>query len=482
MAVDRGLPAYEMSLTLINPTTLETQQIAAATSSEVDSAVQASHEAFATWGAHPHLKRLEILSRFFELLVANTQILVESVHRESGKTLGEARGEVAKGLETLQYTLGVGLFTDEQMQVSSQVWCSSTRVPLGVVVSIVPFNFPFMVPMWSLPMCLATGNTLVLKPSEKVPLTMSIAAKLFSQAGGPPGVLTLVNGAKDQVEQLVAHPLVKAVVFVGSSRVARHVAERCNALHKRSLCLGGAKNHLVAADDCDIDMTAADVVASFTGCAGQRCMAASLLLPVVNSKCSQQELISLIVKKAAALTAGCNAGQMGPVIDQMAVDRVCKAIADAEQAGDKILLDGRKWLNAASNPGKGYFVGPTIIHHKSMSPLLTTELFGPVLSILDVPSLDAAIAIENSSSYGNAACIYTRSPIIANHATSRFQSGMLGVNIGVPVPREPFGFGGNKDSKFGVGDVTGKESLGFFTRSRKVSTKWAVPKDKTWMD
>jgi malonate-semialdehyde dehydrogenase (acetylating)/methylmalonate-semialdehyde dehydrogenase len=312
---------------------------------------------------------------------------------------------------------------------------------VGVVVSIVPFNFPFMVPFWTLPIALAMGNVVVIKPSEKVPLTMMKAMDIFREAGLPDGVVNLVNGTRETVEFLVDSPSVKAVTFVGTSAVARSLAHRARLLvcslpshqDKRVIALGGAKNHLVAARDCNIEMTSSDVVASFSGCSGQRCMAASVLLLIGE----QTELVDAIVKKAECILPGDGSREMGPVIDCASRDRIIAYIDEAEAGGAKILLDGRKW-----GKKEGWWVGPTVIMHGKRDKAMKDEIFGPVLSVFVVASKDEAVEIENESEYGNAACIYTQDGGVAEWFVKRFSAGMCGVNIGVPVPREPFSFGG----------------------------------------
>jgi len=318
-----------------------------------------------------------------------------------------------------------------------------------------------------------------LKPSEKVPLTMNRVAALFREAGFPPGVINIVNGAAETAKMLVDHKDIRAVTFVGTSNVAEQIYKQGTSLNKRVLALGGAKNHLVANPDCKIEMTAQDIVNSFTGCAGQRCMAASVLLTIG----PQPELIAEIVKRAKSLAFGqeAGAGKMGPVIDAASVQRINAYITEAEWQGAEILLDGRK-VDAPHNAANGYWVGPSIVKHtKKSDKMLREEVFGPALSILEVATKEEAIEFENGNPYGNAACIYTNDPWTADWFTKHFSAGMLGVNIGVPVPREPFSFGGINRSMFGNGDITGEGAINFFTWTKKVTTKWAVPVEANWM-
>ncbi|RKP25790.1 Aldehyde/histidinol dehydrogenase [Syncephalis pseudoplumigaleata] len=440
---------------------------------EVDAAVSAAAEAFPAWSSRTYKDRAQYIIRFHQALIAHEDELAELVVTEHGKTKDEAIGSVRKGVETVEYAIGLPqIAAGRAAEVSRGVQCQERRDAVGVAVSIVPFNFPIMVPMWTLPIALGCGNTVVLKPSEKVPLTLnrvaSIAAEIF-----PPGVVNLVHGDKDAAQLLIEHPKVRAVTFVGTTAVARHVSSQCRALGKRCLALGGAKNHLVAVPDCNIEMTAQDVVNSFSGCAGQRCMAASVLLLVGE----QPELLDLICMKAAALEPGRGSRQVGPVIDAASRDRIVGYINEAEQSGAQILVDGRGW---ADRPGS--WVGPTVILHKSREDrALHDEIFGPVLSIYVCQSAGEAIEIENANPYGNAACIYTSSGAVAEWFTKRFSAGMMGVNIGVPVPREPFSFGGINASSFGDMDITGDGGVEFFTLRKKVTTKWTVPTEKSWL-
>jgi acyl-CoA reductase-like NAD-dependent aldehyde dehydrogenase len=334
-----------------------------------------------------------------------------------------------------------------------------------------------MVPLWTIPIALAAGNCVILKPSEKVPVTMSIMADLFKQAGIPDGAFNIVNGTKEAVTAICTHKGIEAVTFVGSSPVAHYVASTCQQAGKRVLAMGGAKNHLIALPDCEREATATDVVSSFTGCGGQRCMAASVLV-IVEDQTSEfgDDLIRRIVEKSSKIQLGQGTNQMGPLIDPAAVDRVSRATEDAQKRGMKVLVDGRTWVGS---PATGYWLGPTVIEHPKGTthedPCLRDEIFGPFISIVRVSSRSEALAFENESGFGNAACIYTSSGDHADWFSKRFTSAMIGVNIGVPVPREPFSFGGMGASKFGChGDVTGDNAIEFFTRRRKITTRWPI--------
>ena len=361
------------------------------------------------------------------------------------------------------------------LKVSGAVSCQDRKDPLGVVASIVPFNFPFMVPMWTVPIALVMGNTVVLKPSEKVPLTMRRVASLFEQAGFPPGVFNMVQGTRECVESLIDHPDVKAVTFVGSSPIAKIVSTRCRSLHKRCTALGGAKNHLVALDDCDVEGASSDICVSFAGCAGQRCMAASVLLLIGE----QQPLLDSLIQKASNVQPGTAPKELGPVIDEASYKKIMSYIELAEKDGAEILLDGRSWKK-----DKGNWVGPTIIKHKSaQDKTMREEVFGPVLSVYTASSWEEAIEIENSNPFGNAASIYTCNGGNADWFLSRFRASMLGVNIGIPVPREPFSFGGlyGTNSKYGDMDITGDAAVEFFSNRIKVTSKWPMKRSHAEM-
>eukprot|EP00970_Alexandrium_tamarense_P019288 scaffold13861_cov290-Alexandrium_tamarense.AAC.1 len=417
--------------------------------------------------------------KLHSLIQQNAEQLAELIVLENGKNMTEALADVAKGNETVEYACSLPQLMQGKIdRVSGSVTCRDRRDALGVVVSIVPFNFPFMVPMWTVPIALVTGNTMVLKPSEKVPLTMCKVLELMEEAGFPSGVVNVVQGTKDAVEGLIDHELVKAVTFVGSSPIAKIVSERCHLLNKRCTALGGAKNHLVALPDCDVEGTASDVVVSYAGCAGQRCMAASVLLIVGPRDGERQQLLlNTVVEKAAKLKAGTDAGKVGAVIDETSLNKILGYIEQSEKEGSEILLDGRSWTADMKSTG-GNWIGPTIILHKNKTDkAMNEEIFGPVLSVYHVASWYEAIEIENSSPFGNAAAIYTNNGGHAEWFVSRFRASMLGVNIGIPVPREPFSFGGlyGTRSKYGDMDITGDGAIEFFTNRIKITSKWPTP-------
>ena len=441
---------------------------------DVAAAVAAAKAAFPGWKGTPYKDRAQVLYRLKGLLERDLDRLSWIVAHENGKTLAESRASVLKGVECLE--LGASLpnmSAGGQIDVSRGVNCRVDYEPLGVCAGVAPFNFPVMVPMWMLPQVLVAGNTFVMKPSEQVPYGALHLAKLFTEAGLPDGVLNLVHGGRAAVEGVVDHEDVKAVAFVGSTKVAKLLYARGAALGKRMLCLGGAKNHLVVVPDADVELTAANVVASAFGCAGQRCMAASALMAVGDV----DHIIEAMAVNARAMELG---ESMGAIINADAVARITRYIDEAEAAGAKVLVDGRGATVAGAEGG--YWVGPTILDGvQPGAAAACDEIFGPVLSIVRVDTLDEAIAIENANPYGNAASIYTTSGAVAQYALSRFEAGMVAVNIGVPVPREPFSFGGWNESKFGHGDITGVDGFRFWTRARKTTTKWALQTDQTWM-
>jgi malonate-semialdehyde dehydrogenase (acetylating)/methylmalonate-semialdehyde dehydrogenase len=441
---------------------------------DVARAVAVAKAAQVEWGRTPMKERAAVLFRLKYLIEKNLDELAWLISHENGKVIAEARADVEKAVECLEFGAGVpNAFDGGVLEVSRGVTCSVRHEPLGVVAGIVPYNFPLMVPLWMLPQALIGGNAFILKPSEKVPFTSARLAGLFVEAGLPKGLFQTVNGGRAVVEALCDDPGIKAVGFVGSTPVAKQVYARAAASGKRVLALGGAKNHLVLIPDADPEMTAVNVAASSMGCAGQRCMAASTLIAVGDV----DGIVDGLVAKIRGMTLGAD---MGPVIDQAAVARVHRYVGDAVERGAKLRVDGRG-ATVAGFEG-GYWVGPTVIDHvRPDMPAGCEEIFGPVLSIIRARTLDEAIAIENASPYGNAAVIYTSNGGTAEYAISRFQAGMCGVNVGVPVPREPFSFAGWNDSRFGAGDMTGADGYRFWTQLRKVTAKWALQKDATWM-
>jgi malonate-semialdehyde dehydrogenase (acetylating)/methylmalonate-semialdehyde dehydrogenase len=441
---------------------------------DLDVAVEAAAKAYPDWSHTTIKERVQIFYRYKTLLEQNLEELATIVHEENGKTMDESIAEVAKSVELTEFACSMPqLIQGEILEVSPGVECRVERKPLGVVVSITPFNFPHMVPHWTLPNAIALGNCMILKPSEVVPISANRIADMLKEAGLPDGVFNVVNGDREIVEAICDHPGIHAVSFVGSTKVAKIVYKRSTSNLKRCVALGGAKNHLIVFPDAHLEMTAKDVAASMSGCAGQRCMALSVVVGVGNV----DHIIEKLCEAARNIVPGVN---LGSVISKEAKERIEGYITEAEKAGAKILVDGRNI--SVKGHENGYYVGPTVIDNVTPDMnIAKEEVFGPVLAIVRAKNLDEAITIENSSNYGNAAGVYTQSGGLAREVMDRASAGMIGVNIGVPVPREPFSFGGWNESKFGVNDITGKSSIEFWTQLKKTSTKWNPEAGINWM-
>lgn len=441
---------------------------------EVDLYVERARAAFASWSVTPVKERVQPLFRFKQLVEDHIAELSECVTAENGKTIAESEAGIRKGLEVVEFATSFPVLqAGNLLEVSRGVDCFTRRFPLGVVCGITPFNFPAMVPMWMFPLAIAAGNTFLLKPSEQTPLTPIRFGELLREAGLPENVYQVVQGDRETVETLLDHPGIAAAAFVGSTKVARSVYARGIAAGKRVLALGGAKNHLVVVPDADPSVTSANVVSSATGCAGQRCMAASVLIAVGDCDAILDEIESRMREVVAGKS-------MGAIISAAAKQRVIGYIDRAEASGARIRVDGRK--SQVTDRPNGYYVGATMI--EDVDPdheCAREEIFGPVLTVLRVDSLDAALEIENANPYGNAASIYTSSGSTARYFQERASAGMVGINIGVPVPREPFSFGGWNDSHFGCGDITGTDGVAFWTRQKKVTQKWTAGAAQNWM-
>ena len=449
-------------------------QVTLSSAEAVAEAVAAADNAFPRWSSTPIKERAQVFYRYKSLLEMNLQELAALVSEENGKTVDEAKAEVLKSVEVTEFACSLPqLVAGEIEEVSRGVECRSERRPLGVVASITPFNFPNMVPNWTIPNALCLGNTMILKPSEQVPLSANRIAELLAEAGLPKGVFNVLHGDREVVEAICDHGGIEAISFVGSTKVAKEVYKRATSNLKRALTLGGAKNHLVVLPDANVEMTAANVAVSMTGCAGQRCMAASAMVAVG----SVDHVIERLCQKAREIVPGKN---LGAIISRQAKQRIEGYITTAESQGAKVLVDGRGVV--VEGRENGYYVGPTIIDYVTPDmSIAQEEVFGPVLSILRASSLDQAIEIENRSPYGNAAAIFTQSGGLARYFAEHASAGMIGVNIGVPVPREPFSFGGWNESKFGTGDITGKSSIELWTKLKKTTTKWNPEAGINWM-
>jgi len=426
-----------------NPATGEAvAEIPRCTREEISAAVEAAHAAFPKWSRTPVVQRCKVLFKFRELLEANAEEMVRLIIEENGKTREEAQGSFDRGIECIEFACGAPtlMMGDTVDRVGTAVDSWSVRYPIGVCVGITPFNFPFMVPLWMFPLAIACGNTFVLKPSDKVPRTAVRMVELAHEAGMPPGVLNLVHGAKDTVDILLAHPLVRAVSFVGSSAVAKYIYQTAANNGKRVQALGGAKNHSVVLPDADLKSTVAAVMGSSFGCAGERCLATSVVVAVGEAG---DPLVKELVRAADNLTVGngCEVGTgMGPVITGEAKKRILGYIDQAEKEGATLARDGRKDPVCGGN---GYFVGPTILDNvKPESRVAKEEIFGPVLSVVRVKDIQEALEVISRSEYGNAASVFTRSGGAARQFTQNVTAGMVGVNVGVPAPVAFFPFSG----------------------------------------
>jgi malonate-semialdehyde dehydrogenase (acetylating)/methylmalonate-semialdehyde dehydrogenase len=443
-------------------------QVPLSSGAEVDVAVRSARTAFPGWSATPIKERVQVFYHYRGLLERHFDELASLITEEHGKVRPEAEAEVIKAIELTEFACSLPqIVAGEVLEVSRGIECRIDRHPVGIVASIVPFNFPSMVPHWTIPNAIVLGNCMILKPSELVPLSAGRIAELLAEAGLPAGVFNVVHGGQEVVEAICDHPEITAVSFVGSTRVAKLVYRRATGNLKRALALGGAKNHLFVLPDADPNLTSTNVVASMSGCAGQRCMAGSVMLAVAET----DHIVRLMVEHARTVIPGQN---LGPVISREAKERIERYIDEAIAAGATLELDGRG-ARVAGREG-GFWIGPTILDHvRPDMKIAREEVFGPVLAIIRTEDLEQALAVENASPYGNAASVFTEDGDLARYVTERCGAGMVGVNVGVPVPREPFSFGGWNESKFGAGDITGRGSIEFWTQARKTTTKWRHP-------
>ncbi|WP_411273844.1 CoA-acylating methylmalonate-semialdehyde dehydrogenase [Daejeonella sp.] len=441
---------------------------------DLDTAVSSATTAFKTWGKMPIKERVQVFFRFKSLLEKYKKELANLVSEENGKTPDEGLAEIEKSIELTEFACSLPqLVTGELLEVSRGIECRTERVPLGVVASIVPFNFPSMVPCWTIPNAIALGNCMIIKPSEKVPLSIGRIAELLKEAGLPDGVLNVVHGNSEIVDSICDHPNIEAVSFVGSTKVAKIVYRRATQNLKRCLALGGAKNHLLVLPDAIPDMTAQNITASMSGCAGQRCMAASAMIAVGEV----DHIIERLCAEARKMVPGEN---LGAVINKESKARIENYISQAEKMGARVLVDGRNKVVAGKE--NGTYIGATIIDYVTPDmSVAKEEIFGPVISIMRTKTLEEALIIENNNPYGNAASVFTQNGAAARYVIEHASAGMVGVNVGVPVPREPFSFGGWNESRFGVGDITGKSSIEFWTKLKKSTTKWNPQAGVNWM-
>jgi malonate-semialdehyde dehydrogenase (acetylating)/methylmalonate-semialdehyde dehydrogenase len=439
---------------------------------EVARAVQAAAEAAPAWAETPVVERARVMFRFRELLLRNTEELAQLVTREHGKTRSEANASIQRGVEMVEFACGIPSLLMGQClpNIAGSVDCETIRHPVGVCVGITPFNFPVMVPLWMVPVAVTCGNTFILKPSEKVPLSAVRLGELLLEAGLPPGVFNIVHGDRECVDALLAHPRVAAVSFVGSTPVARSIYEKGTRQGKRVQAAGGAKNHLLIMPDADLDQAVGAILGSAFGCAGERCMAGSIALPVGRVG---DALVPRLCRAAEALQVGptdtAAAVDMGPVITREHRERVAGYLDTGRQEGATIVLDGRdrRW------DGDGFLIGPSVVDQvRPGTTLATEEIFGPLLSVVRAATLDEALRLGQQCPYGNGASIFTQSGYAAREFKHRFNAGMIGINVGVPAPMAWFPFTGWNQSFFGDLHMQGVEGVHFYTRQKLTMTRW----------
>ena len=460
---------------VFNPATGQQQgEVALASVAEVDKAVAVAKETFATWRSSSLSKRADILFAFRQIVHSRRDEIANLVSQEHGKVPSDAAGELARGLENIEFACGIpqGLKGSYSEQVSSGVDVYSLRQPLGVVAGITPFNFPAMVPMWMFANAIATGNTFILKPSEKDPSVSLLIAEMLADAGLPPGVFNVVHGDKVAVDRILEHPDIQAVSFVGSTPIAKYIYATGTANGKRVQALGGAKNHMVVLPDADIDMAADAAVSAGFGSAGERCMAISVVVAVggVGDK-----LVDAIAARMPKVKVGPGTdpdAEMGPLITGEHRDKVASYLAGAPAEGATVVVDGRE----ADLPTDGYFLGVSLIDQvKPGMKVYDEEIFGPVLSVMRVDTYEEAVDLINSHQYGNGTAIFTRDGGAARQFQFDIQVGMVGINVPIPVPVAYYSFGGWKASLFGDANMYGPAGVDFYTRTKTVTSRWPDP-------
>ncbi len=465
-------PQGRVTLAITNPATEAVlAEAPCASEADVDRAVRTAHEAFLKWRDVPVVDRVQVLYRFKTLLEEHAVEVAAILTRENGKTAEDSKMEVRRGIQMVEVACGMPslMMGDSLNDVAHGIDCKTIRQPIGVCVGITPFNFPAMVPLWMYPFAIACGNSFVLKPSEKVPLTPTRVIELLADSGLPAGVLNLVHGGKETVDALLHHPLVRAVSFVGSTPVAKYIYATSAAEGKRVQALAGAKNHLVVMPDADMPKTVEAIIGSAFGAAGERCLAGSVLVPVGEAA---GPLLDLLAKRTEALAVGdgSQAGiEMGPLVTSDHCKRVAGYIEKGVAEGATPLCDGRRFKSASG----GFFLGPTIFDN--VTPDMTIakeEIFGPVLSVIRVKTLDEAIKLVNRSPFGNATSIFTSNGKSAREYSSRIEVGMVGVNVGVAAPMAFFPFAGWKNSFFGDLHAHGKDAVAFYTEQKVIMSRW----------
>lgn len=451
------------------------------TADETAGVVEAAAGALPAWSATPAVERARVMFRYRELIAKHFDDLAALVTREHGKTLAESRAEVQRGLEMVEFAAGIPslLMGDTLPNIAADVDAETVRHPVGVCVGITPYNFPFMVPLWMYPVALACGNTFILKPSEKVPLSAVRLGEMLVEAGVPDGVFNVVHGDRECVETLLTHPKVAAISFVGSTQIARAIYETGTQAGKRVQAAGGAKNHLVIMPDADLDLSVKALSASAFGCAGQRCMAGSVAVAV---GAAGDPLVEGLRDYAGGLRVGPSDGNeqvdMGPVIRREHADRVASYLDVAAEEGATVALDGRRDFE-----GDGFLLGPSVVDQvRPEMRLARDEIFGPLLSVIRTDSLEEALALGRQCPYGNGASIFTRDGYAAREFKQHFNAGMIGVNVGVPAPMAWFPFTGWNESFFGDLHIQGTESVHFYTRQKMTLTRWFKPAGDTHHD
>ena len=448
-------------------------RVALASGEEVDAAVRAAEAAFPSWSATPPLTRARVLFKYLQLCQQHVDDFAAVVTLEHGKTFADAQGEVARGIEMVEFAVGIpqmlkGEFTE---QISRGIDAWSVRQPLGVVAGITPFNFPVMVPMWMFPLAIACGNTFILKPSERDPSASLLHAKLLKEAGLPDGVFNVVQGDKLAVDALLDHPSIQALSFVGSTPIAEYIYARGCAAGKRVQALGGAKNHMVVMPDADMDMTVDALMGAAFGSAGERCMAISVVVAVGDAG---DKIIDALAQRTAALKVRdgmAHDAEMGPVVSSAAKQRIEKLIGEGVEQGAKLVVDGRN--HVVPERENGFFIGGTLFDHVTPDmSIYKEEIFGPVLCIVRLSDVGSAVELINRNEYGNGVAIYTRDGGTAREFVRQIQVGMVGVNVPLPVPMAFNSFGGWKRSLFGDHHAYGPEGVRFYTRHKAVMERW----------
>ncbi|HVJ22942.1 MAG TPA: CoA-acylating methylmalonate-semialdehyde dehydrogenase [Burkholderiales bacterium] len=442
-----------------------TKRVVFADKSMIDSAVTAASAAFPEWRDTPPLRRARVMQEFLTLLKKNQKALAEIVSDEHGKVLADAMGSVQRGIEVVEFACGIPhlLKGEYSENVGTQVDTHTLRQPVGVCAGITPFNFPVMVPLWMFPMAIACGNTFILKPSEKVPSASIKMAELFKEAGLPDGVFNVVHGDKAAVDGLLNHPGVNAISFVGSTPIAKYIYETAARNGKRVQALGGAKNHAVVLPDADLEFTADALIGAAYGSAGERCMAISAVVAV---GAAGDPLVALLEQKAKAIKLGVD---MGPLVTCQHRDKVASYIDIGVKEGAKLVVDARK----QSMPKEGFYLGTSLFDQVTpQMEIYKNEIFGPILIVLRVDSLEGAIELINKNPYANGTAIFTESGGAARRFAAEIQVGMVGINVPIPVPVAFYSFGGWKSSLFGDLHVHGTEAVKFYTRTKAITTRW----------